>query len=58
MGSKEIKKINSVYVINIYILYYIIRAANKNNRNFNLLTTNKNFQRHIGSLKVNETIMQ
>ena len=36
----------------IHMLYYIIRAANRNNGNFNLLTTNKNYQRHTRSNNV------
>ena len=40
------------------MLYYIIRAANKNNWHFNFLTTNKNLQTPTGPLKVNEAIKQ
>ena len=38
------------------MLYFIIRAANKNNRHFHFLTTNKNLQSPTRSLKVNETL--
>ena len=38
----------------IHMLYYIIRAANRNNRHFHLLITNKNLQTPTRSLNVKE----
>ena len=58
MGSNEIVKIKFVYGIDMYILYNIIRSANRNNENFNLLTTDKSLKRRTCSLKVNETMRQ
>ena len=42
----------------IRMLYYIIRAANRSNKHFHLLTINKNLQTPTCSLKVNEAIKQ
>ena len=60
-GSKEILKMNSVchvHGINTNVLQYNIRAANKNNRHFQLLTSNKNLQTPTLSLIVNKTTKQ